>query len=93
MTSIWALLVMGIVSAFNFGVIIRKYRLKRYFDTLVDFSIMVIICILFAGTFSALAVGMVASMAVSIYLYFNPLTLKEVIPVSKDADDWDDEDD
>ena len=82
-------LLIGLCTAFNFVVIIRKYRLKRYVDTLIDFATMVIICILFSGTFSALVVGMIASMAVSFYLYFNPLTFKQLIPQSEeDEEDW-----
>ena len=88
------LLVMGLCTAFNFIVIFKKWQMKRYCDFLFDMATMVIICILFSGTFSALAVGMVASMAVSIYLYFKPLTFKELIPElpkDEDEEEWEDD--
>lgn len=90
-----AFILIGLCTCFNFVVIIRKWRLKRYFDTIVDLVTMVSICFVFSGTFSALVVGMIASMGVSIYLYFKPITLKEAMPVIEDDEyenDWYDED-
>lgn len=83
------LLLIGVCSAFNFIVLIKKWRLKRYFDCAFDTMCMIFIAYLFSGTFSALAVGMIASMALSVYLYFHPLTLREVI--SDDEDEWEEE--
>lgn len=80
-------ILIGLAVAFNFCVIIRKYRLHRYFDALLDLTILAIICVLFSGTFSALVTGTIASMFVSFYLYFNPVTFKELIPES-DEDDF-----
>lgn len=82
-------LLIGIAVAFNFCILIKKYRLRRYFDAFIDMSILAIICVLFSGTFSALVTGTIASMFVSIYLYFRPLTLKELIPNSNDEDEDD----
>lgn len=73
-------LLIGLAVAFNFCIIIRKYRLHRYFDAFLDMSILAIICFLFSGTFSALVTGTIASMFVSFYLYFNPLTFSQLIP-------------
>lgn len=70
-------LIIGLAVAFNFIVIIRKYRLRRYFDATLDMLILAIICVLFSGTFSALVTGTIASMFVSFYLYFKPVTLLE----------------
>ena len=80
-------LIIGLATAFNFVVIIRKYRLHRYFDAFIDMIIMAIICVLFSGTFSSLVVGMLSSMFVSFYLYFKPLTFAQLIP----SDDEDEE--
>ena len=82
-------LLIGLAVSFNFIVIIRKYRLKRYFDSILDTTILAIICVLFSGTFSALVVGTLASMFVSFYLYFNPVTLKEFTFKIGDEDDDD----
>ena len=85
----------GLATAFNFGVLIRKLRLSRYFDAFIDASAMIIICILFNGSFSALATGMVASMAFSIYLYFFPVHFPRLLPERgpKKEDEDDDDDD
>lgn len=81
-------LMIGLAVAFNFVVIIRKYRLHRYFDAFIDMTILAIICVLFCGTFSALVTGTIASMFVSFYLYFNPLTFAQLVPAD-DEDEWD----
>lgn len=70
-------IIIGICVAFNFIVLIRKYRLKRYMDACLDMFIFICICFLFSGSFSALVTGTIASMFVSFYLYFNPVTLLE----------------
>lgn len=81
-------LMIGLAVAFNFVVIIRKYRLQRYCDALLDMTILAIICFLFSGTFSALTTGTIASAFVSIYLYFNPVTLAQLIPKDEDEDEY-----
>ena len=83
-------LIIGIAVAFNFIVIIRKYRLHRYFDAFLDMSILAIICFLFSGTFSALTTGTIASAFVSFYLYFNPVTFDMFIPKDDEDEDYDD---
>lgn len=83
-------ILLGLAVSFNFIVILRKWKLKRYFDTIVDLTILVVVCFLFCGTFSALVTGTIASMFVSIWLYFNPLFLHEFIPSDED-DDYEDD--
>lgn len=73
------LFLIGIAVAFNFIVLIHKYRKGRYIDATLDLTILAIICYIFKGTFSALAVGTVASMLVSFYLLFKPVTIKGLI--------------
>lgn len=70
------LFLIGIAVAFNFVIIIHKYRKNRYADATLDLFILGIICFLFNGTFSALATGTVASMFVSFYLLFKPVYIK-----------------
>lgn len=86
-------ILLGLAVSFNFIVILKKWRMKRYFDSLLDTSILAIMCFLFCGTFSALVTGTIASMFVSIWLYFNPVMLKQFIPTTDDDDDFDDDDD
>lgn len=69
------LFVMGIATAFNFIIIIHKYRKNRYADATLDLSLLAIICFLFSGSFSALATGSIASVVVSGYLFFNPVSM------------------
>lgn len=71
------LIIIGIATAFNFIIIVHKFRTGRIADGILDTVIMAIICRLFIGTFSALTVGMIASMLVSFYLFFNPVRLPE----------------
>lgn len=91
------LFLFGLATAFNFGILVRKFRLHRYADGLLDFTVMAIICVLFSGSFSALATGMVASMTFSIYLYFFPVHFPRLLPErglkEEDEDDDDDDDD
>ena len=82
-------IILGIVVSINFCIIVKKWRLRRYFDSIVDTTFMAIISVLFCGTFSGFVVGNIASAMISLYLYFNPLTLKEVIPQNKEEEDED----
>lgn len=85
-------LLLGVVCASNFCIILAKYRMKRYFDTVVDACILTVICVLFSGTFGALVVGTIASACVSLYLWFRPFTIRQLVP-DFDGDDDDDYDD
>lgn len=80
-------LLIGLAVSFNFIVILRKWKLRRYFDTFVDLSILTIMCFLFCGSFSALVTGTLASMFVSFYLYFNPVFMKEFIPSDEEDEE------
>lgn len=65
-------LVIGIATAFNFIVILFKFKRNRWEDACFDLSIFVAISWMFAGTISGMSVGMVASAVVSIWLWFDP---------------------
>ena len=86
-------ILLGLAVSFNFIVILRKWKLHRYFDASMDLTILAIICFLFCGTFSALVTGTIASMFVSIWLYFNPVTMKQFVPTDEEDSEYDDDDD
>lgn len=64
--------VIGIATAFNFIVILFKFKRHRYEDACFDLVIFTVISYMFAGTISGMSVGMVASAIVSIWLWFDP---------------------
>lgn len=64
--------VIGIATAFNFIVILFKFKRHRYEDAFFDLAIFIAISYMFAGTISGMSVGMVASAIVSIWLWFDP---------------------
>ena len=64
--------VIGIATAFNFIVILFKFRRHRYEDACFDLAVFIAISYMFAGTISGMSVGMVASAIVSIWLWFDP---------------------
>lgn len=64
--------VIGIATAFNFIVILFKFKKHRYEDACFDLAIFIAISYMFAGTISGMSVGMVASAIVSIWLWFDP---------------------
>ena len=64
--------VIGIATAFNFIVILFKFRRHRYEDACFDLAVFIVISYMFAGTISGMSVGMVASAIVSIWLWFDP---------------------
>lgn len=72
------LLIIGIVTGFNFLVILWKFKKNRTLDGILDLTIFAIIAYMFAGTISGLTVGMIASLLVSIYLLINNPAKKAV---------------
>lgn len=64
--------VIGIATAFNFIVILFKFKRHRYEDACFDLAVFIVISYMFAGTISGMSVGMVASAIVSIWLWFDP---------------------
>ena len=65
-------IVIGIVTAINFLFIKKKFDLKRYEDAILDLLLLVVILVVFSGSYGALVVGMVASLIISISFYANP---------------------
>ena len=66
-------IVMGLATAFNFCILIWKVKRGRILDFIIDCFCMVCICALFSTGVAALAMGMTASMVVSLYLMFFPI--------------------
>lgn len=79
--------VISITVAFNFIIIIHKYRKLRYADATLDMLLFALICFLFSGTYSALVVGTMSSMLISLYLLFNPFKLSNMFSSDEDEDD------
>lgn len=65
----------GVMTAFNFGIILSKIQKRQYLNAVIDAMIMVVICVLFSGSFAALATGMTASAIFSLYLIWKKPTL------------------
>ena len=68
----------GVMTAFNFGIILSKLQKKQYLNATIDAMIMVVICVLFSGSFAALATGMTASAIFSLYLIWKKPTLASI---------------
>ena len=65
-------LIIGIVTGLNILFIKFKFMKHRYIDGLLDTSVLIAVFILFNGSYGAMVVGMIASLMVSINLYYNP---------------------
>ena len=65
-------LIVGIAVFFNIAFIKWKFDRKRYADATLDLILLVLVAILFSGSYAALVVGSVASALVSLYLYVSP---------------------
>lgn len=61
----------GITVFFNIAFIKWKFDKERYSDAFLDITLLVLVMILFSGSYGALVVGTIASALVSIYLYFS----------------------
>lgn len=79
MDSFVLLLIMGICTALNFVVIISKYRRERYTDATLDLGLLGVICFLFSSGINALCIGMIASAFISMYLWFKPVSLADIL--------------
>ena len=70
------LLIIGVVVAANIIFILFKYEKKRFSDAIVDTLLLLIVTILFSGSYAGLVVATIASLLISIYLYKNPPKLQ-----------------
>ncbi len=65
-------MILGMATAINLGVIKMKLEKSRNADAIVDGAILVLLGWVFSGTITGLAVATVASMFISIYLFVSP---------------------
>ena len=79
MDSFILLSAMGICTALNFVVIISKYRRERHMDATLDLGLLGVICFLFSSGINALCIGMIASAFISMYLWFKPVSLANML--------------
>lgn len=73
------ILIIGIATGFNFIIIMWKYKTGYLESAVIDFLILCGLAWMFSGTITGMAVGMVASCIVSLYLLISPpkfLTIK-----------------
>jgi hypothetical protein len=76
-------LIIGIVTALNLIFVKKKFELKRYEDGIFDLFLLVVVTIIFGGSYGGLVVGMVSSLIISIYLFASPP--KFVTPLVRSA--------
>ena len=62
----------GFAVFFNIAFVKWKFDRARYADAILDLILLVLVAILFSGSYGALVVGTVASALVSLYLFFSP---------------------
>ena len=66
------ILVLGLATAVNLGVIKFKLEQDRNADALVDFIVLLTLGFIFSGTITGLAIATVASAFISFNLYLSP---------------------
>ncbi len=67
-----SILMFGMATAMNVGILKFKLERGRYTDAALDFTILVVLAWLFAGTMTGLAIATVASAIISLYLMISP---------------------
>lgn len=77
------LFIIGFIVAANIIFILIKLGKERYTDASLDATLLVIITIVFGGSYASLVVGTVASLVISIYLYANPPDISRLKPAGK----------
>lgn len=65
-------LIIGLAVAFNLLIVLWKFQKGRILDAIIDGSLLVLVAMVFSGTYGALVVGTVGSAVVSLYLLVNP---------------------
>ena len=70
-------ILIGITVFFNIAIIMWKFEKHRYADASLDATLLVLVALLFSGSYGALVVGTVASALVSLYLLISPPKLPD----------------
>ena len=68
-------LIIGLAVSFNVIIIMWKFGKGRFLDSVIDGTCLILVTIVFSGTYGALVVGTVASAVISIYLLIKQPTL------------------
>lgn len=71
-------ILIGITVFFNIAIILWKFEKHRYADASLDATLLVLVALIFSGSYGALVVGTVASALVSIYLLISPPHLPDL---------------
>jgi hypothetical protein len=71
------LLIMGVITAFDFLILKWKFERERYADFAMDLGLLLVIINLFHGSISGMLVGMVAQVIISFYLLVYPPNLSK----------------
>lgn len=66
------LAIIGVVVALNIIFILFKYEKQRYSDAITDTILLVLVTVVFMGSYAGLVVATVGSLIISIYLYLKP---------------------
>jgi len=62
----------GLAAAFNFLIILKKIRMERYEDAMMDFGGLVILSYIFGGTLGGMMIATIASAVISFSLLMTP---------------------
>lgn len=65
-------LIIGIAVFFNIAIIKWKFDKGRTTDASVDATLLVLVTVVFSGSYGALVVGTIASALISLYLLISP---------------------
>lgn len=65
-------LILGIATAFNFIVIKLKFERGRLADATLDLITILLLAGMFGGTVTGMMIAMIASVIISLYLFYNP---------------------
>lgn len=68
-------LIIGIAVFFNIAIIKWKFDRKQTANAILDGSLLIIVAVVFSGSYGALVVGTIASALVSLYLLISPLRI------------------
>ena len=68
-------IIIGVAVFFNIAIIKWKFDRGQVANAVLDASLLILVAIVFSGTYSALVVGTIASALVSLYLLISPLKL------------------
>jgi hypothetical protein len=66
------LIIMGIITAFDFLILKWKLERGRYADFVMDLGLLLVIIQLFHGSMAGMVIGMIAQVIISFYLLISP---------------------